>query len=382
MRALVVLAAVVMTSAPVAAEPAIERVVVVGRAGPSAPWADGATEARLGEPAELAVVVIARDRGRRQVFGPDGALRLGGRAVAARTRAPWAALAAEVRWSIVEPHGFRPGPAANGATSAFYANVSTEPRDFGRWLGYDALAYFETEVRPWQGGDAAARHPAIVTSGDPTAVAHPGLGTTRYKVEVALPDGARAASPGAEAVDAYGITAAVHRVTIRGGDDFLGHLAGYLLVPEIFGSAGGGRNHQTDRLVGADCADVMVGAMRRAGRRLAYTNVAGLPRYARTIAAATSLDDRGRPARPIAGVARGDLIRIDYGGALTGHTPRGWDHVAALWEDRSDPAGPHGGGPDGELDGFDLVIHMGHPRLVIEPLAEQSPATVDVLRWR
>ena len=83
-----------------------------------------------------------------------------------------------------------------------------------------------------------------------------------------------------------------------------------------------------------------------------------------------------------AGVAPGDLIRIDYGGALTGHTPRGWDHVAALWEDRSDPDGPAHGGPDGQLDGFDLVIHMGHPRLVIEPLAAQAPATVDVLRWK
>ena len=29
-----------------------------------------------------------------------------------------------------------------------------------------------------------------------------------------------------------------------------------------------------------------------------------------------------------------------------------------------------------------LVIHMGHPRLVIEPFARQAPATVDVLRWR
>ena len=36
----------------------------------------------------------------------------------------------------------------------------------------------------------------------------------------------------------------------------------------------------------------------------------------------------------------------------------------------------------GQLDGFDLVIHMGHPRLVIEPLARQAPATIDVLRWR
>ena len=76
------------------------------------------------------------------------------------------------------------------------------------------------------------------------------------------------------------------------------------------------------------------------------------------------------------------LFRSDYGGALRHHTPRGWDHVAALWQDRSDPDGPFHGGPDGQLDGFDLVIHMGHPRLVIEPLARQAPATVDVLRWR
>jgi hypothetical protein len=25
---------------------------------------------------------------------------------------------------------------------------------------------------------------------------------------------------------------------------------------------------------------------------------------------------------------------------------------------------------------------MGHPRLTIEPLAAQAPATIDVLRWR
>jgi hypothetical protein len=81
-------------------------------------------------------------------------------------------------------------------------------------------------------------------------------------------------------------------------------------------------------------------------------------------------------------VREGDLIRIDYGGALSHHTPRDWDHVAALWQDRSDPDGPEHGGPDGQLDGFDLVIHMGHPRLRIEPLARQAPATVDVLRVR
>ncbi len=174
----------------------------------------------------------------------------------------------------------------------------------------------------------------------------------------------------------------MHRVSIRRGDDFLGWLTGYMLVPEVFGSAGTGRAHQTDRFTGADCADVMVGALRRSGRMdREYTNVAGLPEYAQQIAAPVALDDHGVPAHEITGVAPGDLIRIDYAGELAHHTPRDWDHVAALWEDRSDPAGPQHGGPDGKLDGFDLVIHMGHPRLVIEPLAAEAPATIDVLRW-
>lgn len=382
-RLVFVLATLVTATATAAAAPTVERVVVVGRAAPGAAWTDAATEARRGDGAELAVVVVARDGQRRVVLADPAVapLVLGGKAV--RARAPLADLGAfAVRWSIVEPHGFRTGAAANGATSPFYSNVSTERADFGRWLGYDRIEYFATEVRPWADGVAAARIPAEITSGDPRAIQVPGVGTVRYQAAVRLASGEIVASPGVEAVDAFGLLPSVHRVSLRRGDDFVGWLSAYLLVPEVFGSAGGGKNHQTERFTGADCADVMVGARRRGGARLAYTNVAGLPKVARTIAGATTLDDAGRPARPITGVAQGDLIRIDYGGALTGHTPRGWDHVAALWEDRSDPDGPAHGGPDGQLDGFDLVIHMGHPRLVIEPLAEQAPATVDVLRWK
>jgi hypothetical protein len=55
--------------------------------------------------------------------------------------------------------------------------------------------------------------------------------------------------------------------------------------------------------------------------------------------------------------------------------------VAVLFEDRSDPDGPDEGRADGALDGFDLVVHMGHPQLKLEPLSHQCPARVDVLRW-
>jgi len=339
------------------------RAVVVGRVG-AGPWTDAPTEARVDEKAELTVVVVDGAR----VLAPDGIskVRLAGHT---RTTAP---LHASVHWFAVEPHGFRASAAANGATSDFYSNVSTEPATFGRWLGYDHIDYFERALPTTEPIIAA------VIDDDDKAT---GLGTLRFKAVVEL-DGHTLASPGAESIDQYGITAAVHRVSIRAGDDFIGWLTGYLLVPEVFGSAGAGRNHQTERFDGADCADVMVGALRRMGGRVDYTNVAGLPALTTRVAPPTELDDHGVPAAPITGVRRGDLIRIDYGGELRHHTPRDWDHVAALYEDRSDPAGPLHGAADGQLDGFDLVIHMGHPHLVIEPLAAQAPATIDVLRWK
>jgi hypothetical protein len=378
------LAAPIVHAAPFVAE----RAVIVGRVAEGAPWTDAATEARKADRAELAVVIVGRE-GKRRVVVADRALatvQLGGRAVKAAERRDAAdfdrVAPIRVQWSTVEPHGFRQGDAANGATSAFYSNVSTEARDFGRWLGYDHIDYFERVIAPWSDDASARRIPAEVTSGEAGAVQVAGVGTVRYKVEVEI-GGVTLATPGAEATDAFGLTRAVHRVSLRDGDDFMGWLAAYLLVPEVFGSAGGGANHQTERFTGADCADVMVGAMRRTGRKdVAYTNVAGLPRYATLVAPAVVLDDNGMPPQPIVGIQRGDLVRIDYGGALTGHTPRGWDHVAAVWEDRSDPRGPHKGQADGQLDGFDLVIHMGHPRLKIEPLSGQSPATIDVLRWK
>jgi hypothetical protein len=376
-RTLVVMSIVALASGASAAPLVVDRAVVVGRVDGGA-WSDVPTEARSDQEAQLAAVVVARRGKQRVVLVPDGVDRLvlGGRKVGARGRAPLDAKS--IRWITVEPHGFRKSKSANGATSTFYSNVSTESLTFGTWLGYDTVDYFEHVL--FERGDAIIA--AAIVPSDTGAVQVPGLGTLRYKVEVELADGQRAASPGIEATDAYGVLPSVHRVSIRAGDDFLGQLSGYLLVPEVFGSAGPGKNHQTDRFVGADCADVMVGAERRRGKQLPYTNVAGLPSYAKQIVGNRELDAQGKPDTEISGVQRGDLIRIDYGGALRGHTPRGWDHVAALWEDKSDPNGPAKGGPDGKLDGFDLVIHVGHPRLVIEPLARQSPATIDVLRWK
>lgn len=346
-----------------------DKVVVVGRVGDGV-WTDAPSEARSDQKVELAAVVVTS---KGAVLAPDGVAEV--RIAGDKRKTKPMPEGTTVRWSTVQPHGFRTQKAKNGATSEFYSNVSTEPRSFGKWLGYDTIEYFETVVR-----DAGATAPiAGEVKGE---IDTKGLGTIRYKAEV-IADGKTLASPGAESVNDYGITADVHRVSIRMSDDFLGWLSAYQLVPEVFGSAGSGRGHQTDRFTGADCADVLVGALRRSGRTdLDYTNVAGLPAYTTVVAKPVKLDDHGMPEKEIGGVKPGDLIRIDYAGELAHDNGRDWDHVAALWEDRSDPDGPQHGGPDGKLDGWDLVIHMGHPRLVIEPLANQSPATIDVLRWR
>jgi hypothetical protein len=385
-------AALVLATATTArAELIVDRAVIVGQAGPAAPWTDAPTEARVADGATLAVVVIAHDRAHPRtplyIADPDLAqVSIAGHRISAAARRSWDALGAvAIRWSAIEPLAWHAADerASNGNTAAFHSNVSTEARDFGRWLGYDQLRYFATPLADWSDAAPARRLVAAIVPHEPDAAsATPGgAGTMRYQVLVRTA-ATTVASPGIDAVDEAGILPSVHRVSLRTGDDFLGRLSGYFLVPEVFGSAGGGRNHQTERYTGADCADIMVGALRRTGRAIEYTNVAGLPALTTVVAGSTELDDAGRPAHVITGVRPGDLIRIDYGGTLRHHTPRDWDHVAALWEDRSDPAGPHHGGPDGALDGFDLVVHMGHPRLVVEPLAQQAPATIDVLRWR
>lgn len=398
----VLLAALVATAD--AGDLIVDQLVIVGRSDAGAPWSDAPTEAKLGQAPELAVVALAH-RGKQKFVLADedlAPLALGGKPVPSAKRRAWEAGiggAPEIEWSLVEPRGFRTiSPAANGATSEYYSNVSTEPASFGKWLGYDRIEYFETVLPspPDLAGraSAAARRLSALRAGTDErtelevkrALGTELLGTLRYRVRGAwaTPAGRKELSTaGAEATDRYGISPSVHRVSVRGGDDFLGYLGAYLLVPEVFGSAGGGAQHQTERWVGADCADVMVGALRKSGRRdVAYTNVASLPQVATPIEPSTSLDEEGRAAAPLTNARVGDLIRIDYGGALVGHTPRSWDHVAAWWQDKSDPRGPARGGPDGRLDGFDLVIHMGHPRLVIEPLARQAPATIDVLRWK
>jgi len=153
----------------------VDRAIVVGRVDDAA-WTDAATEARLDQKAELAAVVVAHRGKQRVVLVPEGVtqLKLGGRKVAVKELAHLEAKT--IRWSTVEPHGFRENEAQNGATSDFYSNVSTEAKTFGHWLGYDHIDYFEhvfaengapiisAEIKPSEAG--AMQVPKLGTTGD------------------------------------------------------------------------------------------------------------------------------------------------------------------------------------------------------------------------
>ena len=218
---------------------------------------------------------------------------------------------------------------------------------------------------------------------EPRLRRHRGLGTMRYKTTVTL-DGDVLASPGAEATGRGGIRETVQRVSFRQSDDLAGYLTSYFNVPNVFASAGHALAHQTERFQGADCADVITGAARRAGARIDYASVAGLGRYARPVTDRLVLDatgltrDEGEEAgEPLtlrfgSDVRRGDLMLIDYVG-FEG-SPRAWDHVAVVAADAGRP---------GVFDPADRVLHMGYLYgLTDVPAGAEGPAVVQFLRFR
>ena len=339
---------------------------------------DRAVNARLGQAVTLyAVVKVGRGR-RARHYSAAPRVRLRGRRV---RPLPLARLpGASWRWLRVEPRPHHVSTASPNGRNPAYSNARLFGPRHGKWLGYDKLEYVERPV-------AGALGPSLtVTRTRPT---HPrvnvngGLGTMRYKVELRW-QGRAVASPGVEAQQRGGISPKVRRVTFRAGDDLVGFLKGYFNVPNVFGSAGRGGRHQAALYQGADCADVIIGAVRAAGYAMPYTSVAGLKRYARPITprlllrkqSVTHADGslQGRPAELVFGrdVRPGDLMLIDYYG-FNG-SPRRWDHIAVLGQDR---------GVAGRFDPADHVLHMGYLYgLVQEPASGEAPAYVQFLRFK
>jgi hypothetical protein len=338
-------------------------------------WTTDAIQARLGEPVTLHLILVDG----RRLFASEPT-RVDGRLL--RPRAPLPPMT--VRWLRVEPrmqHVTLAPP--NPGDPAFSNAVLTGPHH-GDWLGYDTLEYDTVALTPGRGvvveGErvtVSAAHPSAETRD-----VHGGAGSFWLAAEVEV-DGRVLRTPDGASVDRFGLSERVMRVSFRASDDYVGWLATYFNVPNLFGSSGPGDDHQTERYVGADCADVLVGARRAMGAHaLSYVSVAGLGQVAETRSEILLLgedgsvrDTRGAVVRLRWGhdVAAGDLVTFDFVGAgEESLLPRAWDHVGALVQDDG----------DGVLGASDVVRHMAHVGLLDQPLSSMAPVRLRLFRFR
>jgi hypothetical protein len=336
-----------------------------------------AIDARAGETIDVFLASPGRLNGRAVVFGESGAAG----------RVSWAQAGcgpSVVTWRRVEPrmkHQETPSP---NKDMALYANAVIFGPRHGTWIGFDHLEYFETPLNGASGWSLAV---ADATPTDPIARRRPPpllpLGTMRLAAEISA-GGRTVHTPAADAAPGGQVADSVFRYSFRRGDDFVGWLTSYFNVPYVFGSAGKGARSQAERRVGADCADVLVAALRRAGAsRLEYSSVmdlvSRLPHGSSPVRITPCAPGRACPPTAPAlrfgtDVRPGDFLALDYIDAS--ELPRPWDHIVAVVEDR----GP-GGKPDGVLGPEDLVADSGDEEgLKFAPLAEQGPVRVMVLR--
>jgi hypothetical protein len=350
------------------------------------PWIEGriasgararAVDAQLGQTIRAFVAVPGRLDGRKVVFGESGS-----------DRASWGGAdcpAVQIAWSNVEPrmqHEKTPSP---NKTVSVFANAVVFGPNHGRWIGYDHIEYYESPRPDLQGWAVDVKD---ATPTEPHARQRPAellpFGVMRLKVTIRH-DGVTLASPGADDAPQGQIADRVFRFTIRRDDSFLGWLTSFFNVPYLFGSAGSGSRNQAERYVGADCADILVAALRRSGRRnLDYSNVSalvsklqkvGTPAQIYPCPTAAPCEQPAPRLRFGTDVRPGDLLAMNYQGAS--ELPRAWDHIVAVVEDR----GIDGAPADGLLGPEDLVAETGSAEgLKFDLLGDQGAIRVVVLR--
>lgn len=348
-------AAVALLSIWLSPSPASAQTLVVLTRGPGAPsFSPVAVQARVGEAVHLTAAIL---EGRTIAPLPPGV---------------------RPRWLRVVPrmeHVQFPSP--NAGTRAFSNAVLFGPQH-GRWIGYDRLEY-ETRVL---GADEAETHDdgTITVRGAALDPPRRGAGSMWFSAEVTLPDGRRLRAADGARVDALGLSREVPRVSFRLDDSYLGWLGTYFGVPNVFGSNGTSRDHQTDRYTGADCADVLIGALRAMGRRnvpylsVAQIGVAAVRRSGTLIIDRRGAWLRGAPApRWGTEVAPGDLVTLGYLDDSGSALPRAWDHIAALVADANG---------NGILDGADAIRHVTDRGLDETPLVHAGSMQIVVWRWR
>jgi hypothetical protein len=275
----------------------------------------------------------------------------------------WFSDAGTVRWrgKLVATEPLADAPAALLAWRRVEPTVNSMSNEQSGAFRFERIPYQATPLPATGGALAADVRPTLTPDhGD-------GVGTMRYQLVVAQDD-RTVASPGTEAVrgrGAGGLTDDVLRVSLRHDDSYLGMLEEMYGQPYIWASAGTtDRAHQSERLEGSDCADLMVYGARRKGLAVPYGYTGSLPQHTRTLAHGALAADgvyRDRRGAPLPFTGVGDLVLF----------PR---HVGALAEDR---------GVAGVLDQEDVMVHTLFDSPKRQRIADSGYADnpVDVLRW-
>ena len=309
----------------------------------------GIHRARLDSPPTLFAAIEGRLGKERVVVTQAAAVVLRGKRVpSSRLVAPDGIAGLSLRWVKVQ------------ATGKSYDNTQGG-------FHWDPIRYREY---PWNDWGRRFSRPADAHPQGDYPDTHGGAGTMAYKIQVRMGDH-KLDSPGADSIFRGGLSDAVPRVALRRGDDFLGRLSELFNTPYIWGSAGTKpADHQTERLIGSDCADFMVYGARRLGKNLRYRASWHIPEASREIARAEKvgankryLDKAGKPITiGKDGVHIGDLLLFK-------------GHVGALAEDRD---------PVGVLDTNDVILHTYWAPPAEEPLSATaySQSKLRVQRWK
>lgn len=287
--------------------------------------------------ADQAVTLYAVIRAGNTYFSDAPAPTVAGKRITAQPLANGPRVA--VAWSRIEP---RVANMSNTASGTF----RFEPIDYAvTGIAASAAGSLAADVRPTLTPD----------HGD-------GVGTMRYQLAVTQSD-RTLTTPGIEARrgrGSGGLTDAVMRVTIRRDDSYLGYLTEMFGQPYVWASAGlSDTTHQSERLEGSDCADLMVYGARRMGKRVPYTWTGGLAKVTTLLAAGSHGTDgvyRDKHGKPLPFTRTGDLVLF----------PR---HVGALAEDKGTP---------GVLDDQDVMIHTLFDSPKAQKIADSGYAQYDV----
>jgi cell wall-associated NlpC family hydrolase len=327
----------------------ITSVTIVSRVGTasSSNVADATPKRALAKDGVTLFALVEVERGgKRTLYSDAGTVMWHGKKTTTRPVAEAPSLT--IAWNKVEPSTKDMSNTASGS------------------FRYETIPYATTAWRA-NGATPAASvaadvHPTLTPDhGD-------GLGTMRYQIVVRQGD-RTLASPGIETRrgrGSGGLSDSVHRVSLRADDTFLGFLGEMYGQPYIWASAGGtDRTHQSERLEGSDCADLMVYGARRAGLSIPYGWTGSLENHARVLGKGDLADDgiyRDARGKAVPFTRPGDLVLF----------PR---HVGALVEDR---------GTRGVLDTADIMMHTLFDSPKEQAIADSGYADnpVKVLRWK